>query len=73
MTFSVSGSVSTNPRVSSVDEFAQVEDDLLLDLGDRQTGDLDLAIEAQRDLAVGPDQPLARDRCVRGGLPGPRR
>ena len=46
----------------------QVEDDLFLDLRDRQAGDVDVAVEAQGDLAVGPDQPLARDRPARQRL-----
>ena len=50
------------------EELAQVQDDLLLGLRDRQPGHVDLAVEAQRDLAVGADQPLARDRPARQGF-----
>ena len=45
-----------------------MQDDPLLDLGERQAGDGDLAVEAQADAAIGADQPLARDRPARQGF-----
>src|SRR5271157_5672424 len=39
-----------------------MQNDFFLHLRDGQAGDVDIAVKAQRDLAVGPQQPLARDR-----------
>ena len=45
-----------------------MQDDFLLDLGRGQARDVDLAVEAQGDSAIGPDEPLARDRPAGQGL-----